>query len=254
MADPAGSRADLTPAPPGEAAPTDTWWFAALSSELKPGKLQRYDLLGDPVLLGRTRQGGLYALRDICPHRAAPFSAGRLVDDEGPNGVEPRVECPYHGWRFGLDGACRVIPSLVDNTELDPARIRVRTYPVREQQGLVWIWNASNPRADPDPDHEPPLIEGSLSGEPKLIQQLVLDQPVEAMVADFARGLAEPGAAARLPHAGLRWEGGRGRRGPTMLACLTPLDAHRTRLTRISWTALPALTRLSAALRLGARS
>ncbi|MDO9249181.1 MAG: aromatic ring-hydroxylating dioxygenase subunit alpha, partial [Phenylobacterium sp.] len=28
----------------------DIWYFAALSSDLKPGKLQRYELLGEPVL------------------------------------------------------------------------------------------------------------------------------------------------------------------------------------------------------------
>src|SRR5579875_343035 len=128
----------------------DIWYFAALSSELKPGKLQRYELLGEPVLLGRTNAGEVYGLRDICPHRAAPLSAGRLRREE--DGAEA-VECPYHGWRFRTaDGACAAIPSLVDGQDLDPARIRVRAYPVRESQGLVWIWMAEDPRAGAEPD------------------------------------------------------------------------------------------------------
>ena len=45
----------------------DLWYFAALSSELKPGRLKRYEMLGEPVLIGRRRDGGVYALRDICP-------------------------------------------------------------------------------------------------------------------------------------------------------------------------------------------
>ena len=44
----------------------DIWYFAALSSDLKAGKLQRYELLGEPVLLGRDRAGKVYALKDIC--------------------------------------------------------------------------------------------------------------------------------------------------------------------------------------------
>jgi phenylpropionate dioxygenase-like ring-hydroxylating dioxygenase large terminal subunit len=84
----------------------DVWWFAALGAELKPGKLQRYELFGDAVLLGRTRAGEVYAMRDICPHRAAPLSAGRLVGERGAE----EVECPYHGWRFRTDGACAAIP------------------------------------------------------------------------------------------------------------------------------------------------
>jgi len=57
----------------------DIWYFAALSSDLKPGKLQRYELLGEPVLLYRDRKGVVHAMRDICPHRAAPLSAGTLT-------------------------------------------------------------------------------------------------------------------------------------------------------------------------------
>lgn len=184
MADDAAPRPELKPAPFGKGFLTDCWWFAALSSELKPGKLQRYELLGEPVLLGRTRQGQVYALRDICPHRAAPLSAGRLVDDGG----EPRVECPYHGWRFGLDGACRVIPSLLDDQDLDPARIRVRAYPVRESQGLVWVWTASDPRAPAEPDHEPPTFEGVVGGAPKLVERMDFDSHIDHAVV----GLMDP--------------------------------------------------------------
>ena len=83
------------------------------------------------MLLGRTHKGEVYALRDICPHRAAPLSAGRLVEDT--------VECPYHGWRFRTDGACAAIPSLVDEQAMDTTRIRVRRYPAAESQGLVFV-------------------------------------------------------------------------------------------------------------------
>ena len=80
----------------------DIWYFAALGADLKPGKLQRYEILGQPVLLGRGRDGSAScALRDARPHRAAPLSAGQLVRD--PTGADA-VECPYHGWRFRTDG------------------------------------------------------------------------------------------------------------------------------------------------------
>src|SRR5215469_7228146 len=132
----------------GEGFLTDIWYFAALSSDLKPGKLARHELLGEPVLLGRSNGGELFALRDICPHRAAPLSAGRFHQEPGGSTT---VECPYHGWRFRSDGACAAIPSLVADQAMDVARIRVRRYPVAESQGLVFVWVASDPRGLGEP-------------------------------------------------------------------------------------------------------
>ena len=121
------AKPQRAPARFGEGFLTDIWYFAALSSELKTAKLQRYEILGEPVLLGRDRAGKAYALRDICPHRAAPLSAGKLVREA--DGRES-VECPYHGWRFGTHGACAGIPSLVDDQAMDVGNIPVRRYPV----------------------------------------------------------------------------------------------------------------------------
>ncbi len=120
------------------------WYFAALASEVKAGSLTRLDILGEPVVIGRTRGGAAFALRDICPHRAAPLSAGRLRREA--DGAES-LECIYHGWRFRPDGTCAAIPSLVAGQSLDLARIRVRALPLAESQGVVFfLWLAGEGR------------------------------------------------------------------------------------------------------------
>ena len=51
------SRSDPAPAKAarfGTGFLRDIWYFAALGTALKPGKLQRYEILGEPILLGRT--------------------------------------------------------------------------------------------------------------------------------------------------------------------------------------------------------
>ena len=172
----------------------DLWYVAALSAELKPGRLERRLILGDPLLVGRSRAGEVYALRDICPHRAAPLSAGRLGRD--PAGAEV-VECPYHGWSFRTaDGACSRIPSLVEGQALDTERIRVRTYPVAESQGLVWIYMAASPRRASHSAVEP--RRGLGGGAPKLVERMVFEAHVDHAVV----GLMDP---AHGPYVHQQW-------------------------------------------------
>jgi phenylpropionate dioxygenase-like ring-hydroxylating dioxygenase large terminal subunit len=108
------------------------WYLALPSAQLPPGQMVGRQFLGEPVLLGRTRQGKVFALRNICPHRGIPLSYGKLLGEE--------LMCCYHGWRFNTGGQCTHIPSLCDPTDLDITRIQVPSYPVREMQGNIWIY------------------------------------------------------------------------------------------------------------------
>ena len=145
---------------------TDLWYVAALSSELKPGRMLRRELFGEPVLIGRTRGGEAFALRDICPHRAAPLSAGQLVEDGG--GAE--VECPYHGWRFGAgDGVCRAIPSLASKSDANASAINVRRYPSREQHGVVWLFVAADRGHRGEPASQPPDFPAAAISAPRVV-------------------------------------------------------------------------------------
>ena len=127
----------------------DIWYFAGLSRDVARGKMTRIEIAGEPITLGRNEDGSLFALRDICPHRAAPLSKGCIKDNT--------VECPYHGWRFGIDdGACKEIPALTADQTLETEKIKVRVFPVREQGALIWIYIAKDKRDSGTPAIEPP--------------------------------------------------------------------------------------------------
>ncbi|MDO1560047.1 aromatic ring-hydroxylating dioxygenase subunit alpha [Brevundimonas sp. 2R-24] len=173
----------------------DIWYFLGLGSEIAPGAMERREVLGEPVLVGRTRAGQPYAMRDICPHRAAPLSAGRMV--EHPREGET-VECCYHGWRFRPDGVCAAIPSLTADQETDPSRIRVRSYPLVESQGLLFIWMAADARNPSEPDHPPPVFDGVVGGAPKLIERRLFQAHLDHAVV----GLMDP---AHGPYVHQQW-------------------------------------------------
>jgi phenylpropionate dioxygenase-like ring-hydroxylating dioxygenase large terminal subunit len=166
----------------------DLWYMAALSSALKPGQISKQLILGEPVLLGRKKDGSVFALRDICPHRGVPLSAGRIVADG-------TVECPYHGWRFRADGVCAAIPSLVEGQDIDPTRIRVRSYTLREQDGLIWIYMAA--RDGEHPSDEPPKIP-----IPDARPRWVESQTFACAVDHAVIGLMDP---AHAPYVHGRW-------------------------------------------------
>ena len=86
-------------------------------------------LLGRPLVLWRDAAGTARVLDDLCVHRGTALSLGTVRGDE--------IVCPYHGWRYGPDGACRHIPQLADPTRV-PTRARVAAYPSLERYGLVW--------------------------------------------------------------------------------------------------------------------
>jgi phenylpropionate dioxygenase-like ring-hydroxylating dioxygenase large terminal subunit len=140
----------------------DLWYMLALSSSLRRGQMRREMLLGEPLLLGRLHDGTAFAMRDICPHRGVPLSAGKIL-------AENTVQCPYHGWRFRQDGVCSAIPSLAPDQDMDPTKIRVRNYPLREQDGLIWVYVADKPGADPKgaPPRVPPVNFGGEDGKQK---------------------------------------------------------------------------------------
>lgn len=105
------------------------WYAVAQSSDVAPGPLA-VTVLGESLVLWRLADGTLEAARDRCPHREAPLSLGRVVEDG--------VQCPYHGWTFGASGACVRIPAAPLERAIPPTA-RLATVQATERYGLVWV-------------------------------------------------------------------------------------------------------------------
>jgi phenylpropionate dioxygenase-like ring-hydroxylating dioxygenase large terminal subunit len=121
--------------------PRNRWWVAGLAWELKGAPLAR-TLLGHPVVLFRTPEGVAAALEDRCCHKELPLSLG-TVESRG-------LRCGYHGLLFDAAGRCIEVPGEAQV----PGRARVRAYPLRERDQILWIWIGD--RAEDQPTDEPP--------------------------------------------------------------------------------------------------
>ncbi len=131
-------RSTEADAPPAAARRLPGWFAACTSASLRDRPVAA-TVQGVPLALFRLADGTVGAVEDRCPHRNAPLSAGRVRGTA--------LECAYHGWRFGPDGACLAVPGLADA----PSARATRATAVAcvEQDGLVWVAPAGAPSAAP---------------------------------------------------------------------------------------------------------
>jgi phenylpropionate dioxygenase-like ring-hydroxylating dioxygenase large terminal subunit len=124
--------------------PRDYWHVAVASLRLTQDPLPT-EVFEHRIVLFRQEGGGVAALQDRCPHRGVALSLGGVEDGQ--------IACAYHGWRFGADGRCAHIPSLLDGQGI-PGGVGVRGFPCLERDGYVWVWMGEG---DPAPAAPPPI-------------------------------------------------------------------------------------------------
>jgi phenylpropionate dioxygenase-like ring-hydroxylating dioxygenase large terminal subunit len=117
------------------------FWYAVEDSAAIGLKPKRIRVLGQNLVLFRTKTGEVSALSDLCIHRGGALSDG-WVDGNC-------VRCPYHGWKYAQDGACVEIPASPKAPI--PRRARVDSYPVIERYGWVWVFLGDLPAAERPP-------------------------------------------------------------------------------------------------------
>lgn len=94
-------------------------WAALATAELAEGHTLRAEVDGAVMTIARL-DGRLHAFQEFCTHRYGPLSEGTLCDGQ--------VECPWHGSRFDVQSG---------RVTRGPARTDLRTYEVREHNGVI---------------------------------------------------------------------------------------------------------------------
>ena len=119
----------------------DYWYPVAVSRAVRKERTFAAVFAGERIVLYRGRSGSVHALEDRCAHRQVPLSLGVVEGDI--------LRCCYHAWAYRGNGRISQIPYLPKGCERPPRG--VRSYPVREAFGLVFVFPGDPEKAESAP-------------------------------------------------------------------------------------------------------
>jgi len=128
------------------------WYAVELAKNVRPGQVVQVVWWKTEIALFRDHSGRFFAVEDRCAHRQLPLSCGHV---EGS-----RLVCQYHGWKYDGGGHCVAISHELGKGRERMPKIGIRSYPVKERYGLVWIFPGDPALADGVPLPEIPELSG----------------------------------------------------------------------------------------------
>lgn len=125
------------------------WQVACREEEVATtGAVVEYAIGDQSVLVTRDADGSVRAFHNVCLHRGA-----RLVDGSAQVG-DGSLRCPFHGWRYALDGRC---VEVVDAGDFDFPPEGLCVPPVRAECWGGFVFVNLDPEAEPLLDFLDPL-------------------------------------------------------------------------------------------------
>lgn len=113
------------------------YWYPVMESRALTSKPVARQICGERIVLVRDRSGAR-ALFDRCPHRGIPLSTGTQY-------APGTLTCPYHGWTYDLQSG-ELVAVLTDRPDSPICgKVRVKSYPVEERLGIVWVYIGDDP-------------------------------------------------------------------------------------------------------------
>ena len=119
---------------------SSVWQLACLDSDVpEVGDFYEYVIGKDSIIVVRESADQIRAFHNVCLHRGRRIKLGAGNADE--------LRCPYHGWRWRLDGSLREIPERSEFCPVSDADVGLRE--VRLEQWNHWVFVNLDPDAGP---------------------------------------------------------------------------------------------------------
>ena len=116
-----------------------TWQMIGRAEQVvSSGQYITAEVAGEPVLVVRGQDGSLRGFFNVCRHHAAAVMTE-------PCGTAARLQCPYHGWTYGLDGSLKGIPDFDGVENFDRKKNGLVPLSVDRWEEFVFV------HLDPDP-------------------------------------------------------------------------------------------------------
>lgn len=110
-----------------------SWQIICTAEKLRSaGDYVLINVTGVSIIVVRSAAGELRAFQNICRHRGS-----RLLD--GPDGNCDVIRCPYHDWRYALDGTLIETPWFGDPTPFDLSDLSLMPVAIEVWRGLVFV-------------------------------------------------------------------------------------------------------------------
>ncbi len=118
-----------------------SWLLAGHVSQLeRPGSYFLFELDRESVIVLRDGTGTVRAFHNHCRHRGSRLCRA----SSGTFGST--IQCPYHAWTYGLDGALRAVPTMNDVAGFDAADYPLHRVALDVWQGFVFVNLARQPQ------------------------------------------------------------------------------------------------------------
>jgi phthalate 4,5-dioxygenase oxygenase subunit len=122
------------------------YWIPALMAEELPENEcppVRVKLLSERLLAFRDTDGNYGLIDEFCAHRGVSLWFGR--------NEESGLRCPYHGWKYDVNGQCIDVPSEPQESGFCQ-KVKLKSYPLVKLGPVLWTYMGP-------PDQKPPLPE-----------------------------------------------------------------------------------------------
>jgi phenylpropionate dioxygenase-like ring-hydroxylating dioxygenase large terminal subunit len=96
-----------------------------------PGDYFTTQIVGEPIVVARARDGVVRAMSPVCQHRGMLVAEGR--------GSARGFLCPYHHWVYGLDGKLVNAPAMERTCGFEKKDVRLPGFKVETWLGFVFI-------------------------------------------------------------------------------------------------------------------